>query len=202
MKLMAPIRKTKELIKRVPAIKPHLDLLAAVLTIPVLVTVIILNFSNLAKSKSTIVPTPTTPPVSTTKTIIEKVPVAITSIPSTNNTQCTPGIGNITIDSPKENDTTTTNPVCIDISYQSNNHCSVVWAYRINGGQWSDYSNNAVCLYNMPSGPVTFDLQVKSLMNSDTTTLERHFTYQPTVTVTPSPTPIPTTVTSTPTPTP
>lgn len=200
---MAPIRKTKELIKKVPAIKPHLDLLAAVLTIPVLVTVIILNFSNLARSKSAVIPTPTTSPVSTTKTIIEKVPVAITSTSSTNNSQCTPGIGNITIDSPKENDATTTNPVCINISYQSNNHCAIVWAYRINGGPWSDYSNNAVCLYDMPSGSVTFDLQVKSLVNNDTTTLERHFTYQPAVAVTPSPTPLPTvTITSTPTPTP
>lgn len=183
---MAPIKKTKEIIKKFPAIKPHLDLLAAILTIPVLLTVIILNFSNLAKSKTASPTTPLPTQSVETKTVIEKVPVPITN--TANQSQCTPGIGAISIDSPKEGAVMSSNPVCITISYQSNNHCSVVWAYRINGGQWSDYSNNAVCLYNMPAGPLTFDLEVKSLVNNDTTMLERHFTYNPTsATVTQSP---------------
>lgn len=182
---MAPLRKTKDLVKKIPAAKPHLDLLAAVLTIPVLITVIILNFSNLSKTTKPGTVTPTPEIQTKTQTVIEKVPVAVTNTP-TSSTTCTPGIGSLSIDLPKEGDTTSTNPVCVTISYQSNNHCGVVWAYRINGGEWSDYSNNAVCLYNMPSGQVTFDLQAKSLVNTDTVTLERHFTYSPTVTSVPT----------------
>ena len=46
---MAPIEKTKEIIKKLPEHKPKLDFLAAVLTVPVLITVLILNLSNLNK---------------------------------------------------------------------------------------------------------------------------------------------------------
>lgn len=179
-----PLHRTKALVRRIPAAKPHLDLLAALLTIPVLITVIILNFSNLSKiTKTTATPSPTQSPQ--IQTIIEKVPVSTTANP-TSSVQCVPGIGALSIDDPKENDSKSINPVCITISYQGNNHCGVVWAYRINGGNWSDYSNNAVCLYNMPAGFVTFDLQAKSLVNSDTITLERHFSYAPAITPTPT----------------
>jgi hypothetical protein len=187
------LHRTKALAKKLPAAKPHLDLLAAILTIPVLITVIILNFGNLTKGNKT--PTPT--PDIQTRTIIEKVPVT-SAASTTNSPGCTPGIGNLAINTPQEGDSVSTNPTCITISYQSNNHCAVVWSYRINNGNWSDYSNNAVCLYNMPAGPITFDLQAKSLVNSDSVTLERHFVYAPTLTPTPTQaTPAPT---ATPTP--
>ena len=176
-----PFHRTKAIVKKLPAAKPHLDLLAAILTIPVLITVIILNFGNLSKTNKTISPTPEVQ----TKTVIEKVPVTASTTSSPN---CTPGIGNLSIDDPQEGESVSANPTCITLSYQSNNHCAVVWTYRINNGNWSDYSNNAVCLYNMPAGPITFDLQAKSLVNSDTVTIERHFVYTPTITPTPHPT--------------
>lgn len=191
---MTPLHKTKAIVKKIPAAKPHLDLIAAILTIPVLITVIILNFSNLTKSTKATQPIPTPTPRIETQTVIEKIPVAVSNIP-TSSPACTPGIGDLSLDTPKEGSTISTNPVCITISYQSNNHCGVVWAYRINNGSWSDYSNNAVCLYNMPPGPITFDLQAKSLVNTDTVTLERNFTYALAITPTPSasvPTPTPT----------
>ncbi|HXS15389.1 MAG TPA: hypothetical protein VN711_04625 [Candidatus Saccharimonadales bacterium] len=201
--------KTKEVVRKLPKIKPHLDFLAAILTIPVLLTVIILNFSTLSKNKTaSITPTPTNTsiPFSTNSQVksLTIIPVKATPTPSQQNTNgCSPTIGPISIVSPSENQTVTTNPVCIGISYSASGYCSVVWAYRINGGALSDYSNNSACLYNMPSGPVTFELDVKSLAGNDTTILQRHFVYQgaTTPTVSPSPTSTPS-VSPTPSPTP
>lgn len=182
---MTPLHTTKKIVRKIPATKPHLELIAAILTPIVLITVIILNFTSLVKNAKSPQLTPTPTPIIETRTVIQKVPVVVTNVP-TSSSACAPGIGNLSIDLPKEGDNVSTNPLCITISYQSNNHCGVVWAYRINGNSWSDYSNNAVCLYNMPPGPVTFDLQAKSLVNTDTITLERHFTYTPTTTPVPS----------------
>ena len=194
---MAPLQKTKDktkaVVHKLHRTKPHLDYIAALLTIPVLITAIIINFNNLQlKSKAT--PTPTPAPRSTYgNTAIQTVKTSPNPQP-TANPNCTPGIGQVNISYPQEGQTVTANPVCIDISYQSQNHCGVVWAYRINGGPWSDYSNNSVCLYNMPSGQINYDLQVKSLVNTDNEIIHRTFQYTSTVTPTPilSPTAAPT----------
>lgn len=184
--------KTKEVVKKLPTIKPHLDFLAAILTIPVLLTVIILNFSTLSKNSKTQTPTPT--PSSTNSQVKSLTIIPVMTTPTTtpeNTASCNPTIGPISIVSPSENQTVTTNPVCIGINYSASGYCSVVWAYRINGGPLSDYSNNSACLYNMPNGPVTFELDVKSLVGNDTTILQRHFMYQGSTTPTTSPTPTP-----------
>lgn len=190
---MAPLEKSKEVVKKLPAFKPHLDFIAALLTIPVLLTVIILNFGNLFKPK-TESPTPT-PIVQT----ITAVPGTKTIVP-TNSPSCKQTIGPIRISEPQEGDIVTANPVCITIDYQGEGYCSVVWAYSINSGPQSDYSNNSVCLYNMPSGTIHFQLFVKSLTSSATQTLTRTFTYQPATTPTPTSTATPT-PSNTPTPT-
>lgn len=205
------VRKTKEIVKKLPVIKPHLDFLAALLSIPVLLTVIILNFSTLTKNAKLTQSTAPTPIPTSSLTNSQNIPVkSLTVMPvkttptptSAGTTPCTPGIGPISIDSPTEGQTVNTNPVCIQISYQGEGYCSVVWAYKINGGPLSDYSNNSVCLYNMLGGEVNFELDVKSLVGSNTKILKRSFLYEnattsptpssnptPTVTVTPSPTP-------------
>lgn len=180
------LQKSKEIAKKLPAFKPHLDFIAAVLTIPVLITVIILNFANLAKPKAppSLTPTP--------NQNITAVPVAhkATTPTPTDSPSCNPGIGKLSITTPQENDTVTANPVCVTIEYDGTGYCSVVWAYSINSGPLSDYSNNSVCLYNMPEGPIHFQLQVKSLTSGQTQTIVRNFTYTP-PTPTPSPTQIP-----------
>lgn len=199
--------KTKEVVKKLPKIKPHLDFLAAILTIPVLLTVIILNFSTLSKNKTaSITPTPTDVPSSTNSQVKSLTIIPVKATPTTtaqNTNDCSPTIGPISIVSPSENQTVSSNPVCIGISYNSAGYCSVVWAYRINGGPLSDYSNNSVCLYNMPNGPVSFELDVKSLVGNSTTILQRHFTYQGSTAPTPNPSLTPTPMVSpTPSPTP
>src|SRR5947209_6468834 len=57
----APIRKTKEIIKKLPAQKPHIEFISALLTIPVLITVLLLNLNNL-KTRPSEVPIPTMSP--------------------------------------------------------------------------------------------------------------------------------------------
>lgn len=195
----------KRIVKRLPDVKPHLDLVAAGLTIPVLITAVLLNFGSLQSKFTGTIPTPTPQPQQTKTTPVilpQTQTIVITSAPQpTNTTSCQPGIGNMSISSPAEGQTVTSNPVCITMNYQANNYCSVVWAYRVNDGPLSDYGNDSVCLYNLPSGQTTFELDVKSLVNNSMETLTRTFTVAgatPTPTPTNNPTP---TTESTPTPT-
>ncbi|HSW97865.1 MAG TPA: hypothetical protein VLF89_08625 [Candidatus Saccharimonadales bacterium] len=192
----------KEKIRKLPDKKPHLDFIAAILTIPLLVLTLYLNISNLKnKGNTNITPTPTPTPVSTLATstpAVTRIVITATPQPTANTNSCVKDIGPISIDSPSEGQTVSENPVCIDINYQAGNYCSVVWSYRVNNSDWSDYSNNSVCLYNLPSGNNSFDLRVKSLSSESTKTLHRNFVYKSTQTLTPLVTP---TVTSAPTPT-
>ena len=180
---MAPLTKTKEIIKKLPEHKGHLDFLAALLTPVVLITVILLNLGNLQNTKSKNATSPTPSPKSSPITVIEKSP-------SINAASCTKGIGPIDVSYPQEGQTVSDNPLCIGITYTQGNYCAASWAYKINGGSFSDYSNNSVCLYNLPQGNNSFILQVKSQVNSDQKTIERHFIYNGVSNGLNSPTPI------------
>lgn len=179
----------RESLRKIPSKKPHLDFIAALLTIPVLLLSLYLNISNI-KSKNTAALTPTpTQSLMLNQPVVTRVVVTATPQPTANANTCVKDIGPISIDSPSEGQAVNDNPVCIDINYQAGNYCSVVWSYRVNNGSWSDYSNNSVCLYNLPSGNNSFDLRIKSLSSASTKTLHRNFVYQstqPTVTVTPT----------------
>lgn len=196
--------KIKERISRLPEKKPHLDFIAAILTIPLLIITLVLNLNNLTgkNSASKITPTLTPAPTIIYQGISENVtPLRVTTKPqpTASQNQCIKDIGPISISYPQEGQTISDNPVCIGINYQAGNYCSVVWAYQINGGNLSDYSNDSVCLYNLPSGQDTFVLHVKSLASPSTMTLTRSFSYKnisDTVTITPTltatTTPVPT----------
>lgn len=172
--------------RHIPDKKQYVEFFTAVLSIPVLITVILLNISNLSSIKNnkpnpapTTIPAPQkiyiTEPGSQTKTIIIATPQPNDNPVS--QAPCKPDIGPISIVSPAEGQTEADNPVDIDISYQTGVYCSVVWSYRINGGNWSSYDNNSVALYNLPRGQITFDLRVQSVVSAQTTSLTRHFTY-------------------------
>lgn len=196
---MTKLQKTKDIIKMLPEKKHYLDFIAALLTLPVLITVLLLNLGNL-KKPITQSPAPTPTPVNyQATTTVPQVRIVQTSIAPqpTISGYCTNGIGQIAIVSPQENQTTNTNPVCVNINYDAGNYCGVVWKYKVNGGTWSDYGNNSVCLYDLPSGQNVFELQTKSLVSNSVKTIERTFTYSPKQ-VTPTATPI---ITFTPTPT-
>src|SRR5436190_22001427 len=88
--------------------KPYLELITVVLTIPVLITVIILNISNLLPKPGKATSTPT--PEKQNQTVIHErevttVEKVITQPPAKNPEQCTKGIGPIEVSFPQEGDT-------------------------------------------------------------------------------------------------
>lgn len=190
----------KSTLRKIPSKKSHLDFVLALLSVPVLVTAIIINVGNLQNKNKTAIPTPI--PIQTIQPTQEKqiiiVPSSAPNLTPSSTPQpvCIKKIGPINISYPSENQTLTDNPLCINIQYSDTNYCSIVWSYRINNGSWSEYSSNSPCLYNMPSGTVKFELRVQSTVSQDQTSLTRNFIYQnnniiptPTPTMTPPPTP-------------
>ncbi len=184
-------------LKRMKLSKMHLDYIAGLLTIPVLLTAILINFTNLDKNK-TVTPPPVGGPTSSpnSKVIVITQPVNNTQ-PTPDAQTCTKSIGPISITYPTEGQNVSDNPLCINIDYSNNNYCSVVWSYRINNGSWSAYNSDEPCLYNLPSGSVQFQLRVQSTVSNSSETLTRNFTYSgtnngPTPTPTPSNTSTPT----------
>ena len=114
-----------------------------------------------------------------------------TATPSpTPGPECTQLVGPISITYPTEGSTVNEDPVCLAITRQGQNYCSVVWSYRRNGGAWSAYTNNSICMYGLTPGVKTLDLRVNSIVSNDSTVLTRTFT------VAGSPTPTPTIATS------
>lgn len=153
---------------RLLAKKPYIEFVTAILSIPVLITVIILNFSNLQNlGKSKITPTPT-----------ENSAVSSPGEVEPTTPGCKKEVGPVTINSPQEGDTLDDNPVAVTISHDNTTYCPIVWSYRVNGGSWSAYDNNPISLYNLKQGDVEFELRVKSLSSSDTENLSRNFTYE------------------------
>lgn len=160
----APAKKRRS--ERILEKKPYLELITAALSIPVLLTIIILNFNNLKGLNGKEIPTPTPE---------EKI---IYTNPVVTNTNCKKQLGPIEIISPEEGDNVTENPVAISITYDDKTYCTAVWSYRVNGGDWSDYDNNSISLYNPPSGDITFELRIKSLASNEEKTIIRKFSYK------------------------
>ncbi|MEK7071076.1 MAG: hypothetical protein AAB966_04675 [Patescibacteria group bacterium] len=167
--------------KTLPDKKQYIELVTALLSIPVLLTVIILNLNNLQggnnKDKTDSSNNVTIIPVEVQKGENDQSPT-ITPIPQTTAVSCKKEVGPVSILFPQENQTVTQDPVCIDISYKAGEYCGVVWTYRINGGGWSDFTDKSICLYNLSSGQKKVDHRVRSIASSDEEILQRNFTYQ------------------------
>jgi hypothetical protein len=164
----AAAKRKKQRESRLLAKKPYIEFITAILSIPVLITVIILNFSNLQHlGKSQISPTPS-----------EKSDVTAPDGTAPTTKDCKKVVGPITINSPQEGDSLDDNPVAVTLSHDDDTYCPIVWSYRINGGSWSAYDDNPIALYNLKQGDVTLDLRVKSLSSSDSETITRNFTYE------------------------
>lgn len=183
-------QKVKKWYRDLPNKKQYVELITALLSIPVLLTVIILNLNNLRGDKNkgtqdnrggsvTIIP------IEVDKKDASPAP---TQTPQTK--ECKKEVGPVSILYPEENQTVTNDPVCVDISYKTGDYCGVVWSYRINAGSWSDFTDKSICLYNLPSGDKKFELRVKSIASSDEEVFQRNFIYKsstsPTTTATDS----------------
>lgn len=183
----------KKWYKGLPEKKRYFELISAILAIPVLLTVLLLNLGSLRNEKEK--PTPTTAAKNSVTvipvTVDKEAPASPTSTP-----ECKKEVGPVEITSPTEDQTVNQSPVCFSIKYKDKNYCSVVWSYKIDGGSSSDFTDKSVCLYNLTTGTHKFELTVKSIVSDDTVSLVRNFNYQgpgptqaATPTVSPSPTP-------------
>lgn len=168
-----------------PAKKQYVEFFTAILTVPVLLTVIILNVSNLrqeeAKDKSPeptprIIITTSEPKSQSTSTVNTNTPVNTTPTEA-----CKKEIGPVEITAPTEGDSVTDNPLSIVIEREDEGFCAIVWSYRINGGRWSDYDDKSIALYNPPKGQITVELRVKSVVTGQEKVLTRKFKYDGTV---------------------
>lgn len=170
---------------RVRLKKIHLDYIAGLLSIPVLITAIIINWGNLSHK--------TQPSSSASPSPQVIIVPQTTSQAQPTSASCKKSVGPIAISSPSEGASVSDNPVCVIIDYSDPSYCGVVWSYRINNGSWSDFNNTSPCLYNLPSGSVRVDLRVNSIASTDQKTLSRSFTYTGSGTASSTNTPTPTT---------
>lgn len=193
---MKALRNLKEKIKNwyrgLPDKKKYIELVTAILSVPVLITVILLNLGNLSKNKDTekFSPTPAKKEEAVTPIQIEiktNESTPSSGLPVT-STDCKKEVGPIEIVSPEEGQRITSDPVCLDLSYKKGEYCAYVWSYRINGGSWSDYTDKNICLYNLSSGDKKLEVRVKSIASGDEVILKRNFIYE-------NPNPSPTTAT-------
>lgn len=202
--------------QNLPDKKKYLELFSAALTIPMLLTVIIINLNNINGQKKTstaetssttttpiqiiITGSPeqdnkTPPPTKNSSLTPTVTPTSTaTPTPSPTSTSCIQEIGPIEILSPQEGEIITTDQVCLNIS-TSSKYCPLVWSYKLDSGSWSEFNSNDICLYNLDNGSKQLQIQFKNISTNKTITLARNFTYQqasnttPTVTPTNSPTP-------------
>jgi len=168
-------RKTKRSYRALPDKKQYIEFFTAALTVPVLITVIIINLNNLKTNK-----TPSPQPQSSERPIVVNVPDSKgnnTVIQQPSNAACIKGIGPVSIDYPEESDIVNDNPIQIDINYEQGDYCAVVWSYKINDGKFSEYDDKSIALYNVPNGSIRFQLRVKSIVTGETKLLTRNFTY-------------------------
>lgn len=172
----------KKWYRSLPDKKVYFELLSAVLTIPVLVTVILLNLNNLAGTKKG-EPTPTPQVIK----VIEQAPNgAVTSVPAdlggsqrvSPQASCKKEVGPVNISSPQEGQVMQSNPVCITVSYKTGEYCGVEWAVRIDGNAYSDYADKDVCFYNLSTGSHTASVKVRSKENpGQEVIIQRSFQY-------------------------
>ncbi len=187
--------------KALPDKKRYIELITAALSIPMMLTVILVNMNNIkAQKEDKTIQNPTTTPIqvvidnpsNNTATNSSIVPTNIPTITPT-KTECKKDIGDVEIISPVEDEIITSDNLCINIA-TDNKYCGVTWSYRLNGGEWSEFNNKDICLYNLTAGRKQLQIKIKSTVIDKTITLERNFIYKNSITptVTPTSTPTPT----------
>jgi len=189
----------KNWVHTLPDRKRYIEVITASLTVPVLLTVIYSNITNIRSNNKTNAQEPEKVqsaqvlPQSTGLTIEIKEPPAQAFIPATKSTEsasnaipspspevkeCTKEVPPVELISPNENETVTTNPLCIDIAVEQGDFCSVVWSYKLNNSSWSEFTGKEICLYNVDNGAKELEVRIRSIAGSDEVILKRNFNYQ------------------------
>ena len=179
---MNVVERIKSWYRALPDKKRYLEFVTALLSVPVLLTVILANVRSLQSKPPEISPQGTSgqaPQITYVPYEVrrgEPTRTLFSSPTSQPAKECTREVGPVEIVYPAEGETVIGEPVCIDISYHQGDFCSVVWSYRINSGAWSQYTDKSICLYNIPAGDKTLDVRVKSIASNDEVLLRRAFT--------------------------
>lgn len=189
-------KKIKNWYRELPNKKKHIEFITALLSVPVLLTVLIGNLNNLNKNKQT-TPVPTTQEkvIIVNNEVTPKTSLAPTQTlaPSPTTYACKQEVGPVKITSPVEDQLITTNQVCVKTNYQVGEYCSVVYSYSINNSEWSDYTDGTICISDLTIGLQELELKIKSSQSDDEVVLIRNFYYKNKLPVTPtiliSPTP-------------
>jgi len=171
------LRRTLRGIRQAPHKKHYIEFVTALLSIPVLLTVIILNLNTLKAKDEAPKQTNDTRPIIVTVPVEKESTKEPTPLPTQG--VCKKEIGPVSISSPEEGELVTDIPVTLSLSQDDDTYCSIVWSYRVNDGKWSDYDDKTVALYNPPKGEVNIEVRVKSTVSKEEKRLTRTFTYQP-----------------------
>ncbi|KKR32153.1 MAG: hypothetical protein UT63_C0050G0002 [Candidatus Gottesmanbacteria bacterium GW2011_GWC2_39_8] len=211
------LHKIKEEYQALPEKKKYLELVTTILSIPILLTVLITNTNNLKNSNSTKIQAASEPiknesvrPEKVVTIIREITPTVLptinpsvppTTIPVNNfnatetlptKAECKKTVGPVDIISPSEGQVISKDPLSIDISYNTGEYCRVAWSWRLNGSEWSEYTDKSINIYNLTNGTKNLEVRVKSIVSSDEIVLKRTFSYIKTDQITPTSIPGPT----------
>lgn len=181
MNMQEIIKRIRKWYRALPDKKRYAEFATAILSIPVLISVLLLNYNNLSEQKKDTTPAPTSsqPPVVITVTAPRDTDDRQTTLPtSTPSPVCKKTLGPVSISYPKQNQTVSDSPLCVSVAYTVGEYCSAVWSYRINEDAWSEYSDKDFCIYNMTSGEKRLQVRVKSVASTDEKTVERVFNYE------------------------
>lgn len=169
-------------LRLLPTKKNHVEFITAVLSVPVMLTVIILNLNNLNQQKKQT----DTQKISPIQVIItgskeyEEKPTTNTVADPTNiptPSTCIKEVGPVSIFFPRENEVVTKDPLCITITTQSS-YCPIMQSYSLENSDWSDYTDKNICLHNLSNGTKSLQIRIRSAESDDITTLQRSFIYQ------------------------
>lgn len=193
--------------RELPDKKKYIEFISALLSVPVMATVILLNLNSLTqKNNAQPVATPTPVVTRVVETlqpvnIMQNVkgessssPATSSAVPTPTPKQCKAQVGPITIVNPHENEVISGGSVCVTFDYQQDGYCDVVWSYSLDNASWSDYSASSICLYNLSGGTHVLGVKVKSVSSDNQIVLQRTFINSvatPTVAPTATPTATP-----------
>ncbi|MBI1863212.1 hypothetical protein HYS00_03770 [Candidatus Microgenomates bacterium] len=168
------LENVKKWYRSLPDKKVYFELLGAVLTIPVLITVILLNLNNLHGGNGKNNPIPTPQIIKVVETVAPSQNGAVTSTQTSlggaqrvsPQASCKKQIGPVNISSPQEGQVISSGPVCVTISYNTGEYCGIQWAVRIDGSSYSDFSDKDICYSNLPNGNHSVNVKIRSAVDS------------------------------------
>ena len=200
--LITMLEKFRHWYRILPDKKRYLEFVTALLTIPVLLTVIYTNMVRIREDKKS--NTTPTPEKSEKIVIIREdenkeneksntpTPVPTLDLSPTQTTkECKKEVGPVKISSPSEEEIVQDDLICVKIDYTVGEFCSVAWSYKLDNNKWSDYTSSPFCFSKLDPGKHELDLRVQSVASSDEVTLERTFYIKTKESPSPTPTQLP-----------